>query len=294
MNEPILLRKQIIGLLILLLTVCLLEGIIYLLPNPQPAHEPTPVPDSLVTKTKPLYSRDTITLHLQPFDPNTADSITLRQLGLRPWHITNIRKYKAKNGTFRSKKHFRRLYGLTDSAFHALEPYILLPDSLPERDTLTTDTTPFDSTRFHQPSHLKRDTIIELNTADTASLQFIKGIGLYTAIQILKYRNALGGYHNAEQVREITDIDYAEWDSIIPHLTADTTLITQLKVNNASVKQLQKHPYLNFTQAKALYELRRENIHLHSIKDLNSLPLTDKEKKRLAPYLDFSVTNTPQ
>ena len=47
------------------------------------------------------------------FDPNTADSIQLLRLGLRPWQVRNIYKYRSKGGIYRTKADFARLYGLT-------------------------------------------------------------------------------------------------------------------------------------------------------------------------------------
>ena len=48
-----------------------------------------------------------------PFDPNSADSTQLLRLGLQPWQVRNIYKYRAKGGVYRSKEDFARLYGLT-------------------------------------------------------------------------------------------------------------------------------------------------------------------------------------
>ena len=35
------------------------------------------------------------------FDPNTADSSQLLRLGLQPWQVRNIYRYRAKGGVFR-------------------------------------------------------------------------------------------------------------------------------------------------------------------------------------------------
>ena len=43
---------------------------------------------------------------LFPFDPNTADSTTLLRLGLVPWQVRNIYKYRAAGGIYRSKEDF--------------------------------------------------------------------------------------------------------------------------------------------------------------------------------------------
>ena len=66
------------------------------------------------------------------FDPNTADSTQLLRLGLRPWQVRNIYRYRARGGIFRSKEDFARLYGLTVKEYRSLEPLIRIsPDYQP-------------------------------------------------------------------------------------------------------------------------------------------------------------------
>lgn len=238
------------------------------------------------------------------FDPNTADSLTLLELGLRPWQIRNMMKYRAKGGRYRQPNDFRKLYGMTDSAFAALKPYIRIDstawiarrDSLRqlrhERDSLrhVADSLRRDSIYSSRGYIVKRDTIIELNSADTTTLQYIRGIGIYTAKAIIYYRNQLGGYVSPQQIREIKQLqDYkVNFDSIVPHLRAKSDSVARLRVNYIGVERLQRHPYLSFTQAKAIYELRRNKFYLKSIDDLRGLNcLTDEDIRRIEPYLSF-------
>lgn len=61
---------------------------------------------------------------LSPFDPNTADSTQLLALGLQPWQVRNIYRYRAKGGVFREPEDFARVYGLTAGQYRELQPYI--------------------------------------------------------------------------------------------------------------------------------------------------------------------------
>ena len=63
-----------------------------------------------------------------PFDPNTADSTQLLRLGLRPWQVKNIYKYRAAGGIYRRPEDFARLYGLTRKEYRELQPYIRISD----------------------------------------------------------------------------------------------------------------------------------------------------------------------
>lgn len=255
---------------------------------------------------KKQYTRDTIAIHMQAFDPNTADSSTLVHLGLKPWQVSNMLKYRAKNGRYRKAEDMRKLYGMTDSMYHALLPYIqidtlairLFRDSLyraqrprisPSRadsDTLTRDTMP------QYVSH-KRDTVLNLRTADTTELMMIPGIGTYRAKQIVRYREQLGGFASVEQLREIKALqpllkDSLSADSLLTHFVLDSVIVEPLRVNSMRTERLQKHPYLSFEQAKAIYELRRRKVHIESIDQLQRLDgFTQEDWQRLAPYLNF-------
>ena len=241
-------------------------------------------------KWKKQYARDTIAICMQQFDPNTADSSTLVHLGLKPWQASNMLKYRAKGGRYREAEDLKRLYGMTDSMYLALLPYVVI-------DTLAIDRWR-DSVRMaadsvpRYVSH-KRDTILNLRTADTTELKMIKGIGSYRAKQIIRYREQLGGFVSVEQLREVKALqpllkDSLSTDSLLSHFFIDSVRVVPLKVNSMRVERLQRHPYLSFEQARAIYELRRRKIHLKHLDQLRTLDcLTEQDIQRLRPYLSF-------
>lgn len=220
-------------------------------------------------------------IHLQPFDPNTADSALLVSVGLKPWMAKNLIRYRTAGKVFRQPDDLRRLYGMNDTLYATLEPYIQI-----------------DTTKRHSESgvsrdsvkvlcRVKKDTTLNLNTVDTAELQLLRGVGRYTAIQIVRYRQALGGYYSVNQLYEIKELPSERVDSIAAHLFVDTSLIAPIAVNRASVKQLQRHPYISYKQAEQVYDLRRRKLQLHSMEELAGI-FTEDELLRLAPYMQFS------
>ena len=221
-------------------------------------------------------------IHLQPFDPNTADSTLLVSVGLKPFMAKNLIRYRQAGKVFRHKDELRTLYGMTDSLYATLEPFIrvdtIIADSLSRHSRDIVETL----------SREKRDTILELNTADTAELCLLRGIGTFSAVRIIRYRQALGGYYSVQQLYEIKDISQEHIDHLLPLLYADTTLITPIDVNRATVKQLYRHPYISYPQAEQLYNLRRSRGHLRSMDELTSV-FTPDERLRLAPYLLFDA-----
>lgn len=242
------------------------------------------------------FPRDTITIRMQVFDPNTADSSTLVHVGLKKWQASNMLKYRAKGGRYRRAEDIKKLYGMTDSMYMALLPYIKIDtiavdqyrDSVrrSQRDSMVVDSMP----RYVSQ---KRDTILNLRTADTTELKMIRGIGSYRAKQIVRYREQLGGFAHVKQLYEVKALqplltDSMSSDSLLAHFWLDSVIIDPLRVNSAGVEKLQRHPYLSFEQAKAIYELRRKKIHLDSITQLKKVEcFTEQELKRLTPYLSF-------
>ena len=291
--------EQWLGLLILgVIIAATLVGMKYL----QPADEPTIlVEDSVKTdfkdyqtkqdslykaKWKKTYKRDTIAIQMQMFDPNTVDSMTLLHLGFKPWQAKNMLKYRAKGGKYRKKEDLKKLYGMTDSMYLALTPYIYIKDSIvvdsARIDSVRTDSLPkWNST--------KKDTILNLRTADTTELKLIRGIGSYRAKMIVRYREQLGGYAQVKQIMEARGMDKVIADSILPHFYIDSVVVNKIPINHIRPEVLQRHPYLNFEQAKAIYEYRRKHIRIKSAEELKKIQgLSPTDIEKILIYLDFS------
>ena len=291
--------EQWLGLLVLgVIIAATLVGMKYL----QPADEPTIlVEDSIKTdfkdyqvkqdslykaKWKKTYKRDTIAIRMQMFDPNTVDSMTLLHLGFKPWQAKNMLKYRAKGGKYRKKEDLKKLYGMTDSMYLALTPYIYIKDSIVV-DSARIDSVHMDSLpKWKSP---KKDTILNLRTADTTELKLIRGIGSYRAKMIVRYREQLGRYARVEQIMEARGMDKVIADSILPHFYIDSVVVNKIPINHIRPEVLQRHPYLNFEQAKAIYEYRRKHIRIKSAEELKKIKgLSPTDIEKILIYLDFS------
>ena len=140
-----------------------------------------------------------------PFDPNTADSTQLLRLGLQPWQVRNIYKYRAHGGIYRQKEDFARLYGLTVKQYRELEPYIRISnDYLPASTLVGEGQRPIRDT-LRYPVKLQENEHVVLNTADTTQLKKVPGIGSYYASEIIRHGQRLGGFVSVDQLDEIED-----------------------------------------------------------------------------------------
>lgn len=152
---------------------------------------------------------------LFPFDPNTADSTQFLRLGLRPWQVRNIYKYRAAGGRYRKPTDFARLYGLTLKQYKRLEPYICIEKEVMAADVYGNIREEYPRHHYDYPVKLHKGEHININTADTAQLMTVPGIGPYYARQIVRKRARLGGFASPKQLLEIdgfpeTALEYME------------------------------------------------------------------------------------
>lgn len=216
---------------------------------------------------------------LTNFDPNTLDSAGFVKLGLEPYVAKNVIKYRQNGAIFRKPDDFSKVFGLKQEQFEQLKPFIAIADSF-----ATPKNTPKDA-KFEK----KTPVAVELNSADTTALKQLPGIGSGRAKQIVNYRRQLGGFSSPKQLLEINRFPEEVLSKIEPYLSVETDSIKPILVNRATVDKLRNHPYLNFYQAKAIYDLRKlGDNQLKSIEDLRNLKeFTPEELERVAPYLDF-------
>lgn len=220
-----------------------------------------------------------------PFDPNTADSTQLLRLGLRPWQVRNIYKYRQKGGVYRKKEDFARLYGLTVKEYRELEPYIRISsDYTTPASALVGEEERYERDTLKYPIKTEVPQSVNLNTTDTMLLRKVPGIGEAFARRIVRYGQRLGGYVSPEQLREIEDFP----ESAIPYFVVQQPHTQKINLNKLTLNQLQRHPYINFYQAKAITEYRRLRGPLQSLQDLKLLKDFPPEAiHRLEPYVEF-------
>lgn len=227
--------------------------------------------------------KNEISAVLQPFDPNTADSVLLRQLGLPVYIVRNILKYRAKGGVFRSPESFSRIYGLKEEVYQKLKPYITIAPLVSVSHVRTDIFRQLKDTIPYIPKY-EEGTIVDLNKADTSILKRIPGIGSTLARMIVVYRQRLGGFYDVSQLQEVphVGVELNKWFVVTP------AGLHKIQVNSASLDKLRSHPYMDFYKAKAIMEYRRKRGKIKGLSQLSMFEeFTEKDLKRLSPYLTF-------
>lgn len=233
-----------------------------------------------------IYNVETVRRKLSVFDPNTADSTLLLSLGLQPWQVRSIYRYRAKGGIYRQPSDFARLYGLTVKQYKELLPYIHISDEYkPAAEVYgSTDAVRSGRDTLRYPVKLQPGQYVTLDDADTASLRKVPGIGRYYASRIVRYRNDLGGYVSVAQLSEIEGIP----EAALSYFRVTGGAVRKLNLNRLTLNELKHHPYINFYQARRIIDYRRLKGPLHSIDDLRLLKdFSQRDIERLRPYVEF-------
>lgn len=131
--------------------------------------------------------------------------------------------------------------------------------------------------------------VVEMNAADTADFKQIKGIGSFFAKRICKFRDALGGFYNQTQLLEVYGMDSLRYNQMLAYVKIDLKKIRKINLNSISFEELKSHPYINYNQARAIVNYRKQHGSYSSENDLLKIDLiTDLDLKKIVPYLQFN------
>lgn len=226
---------------------------------------------------------------LFPFDPNDLPLEQWVALGLSERQAGALHRYEAAGGRFRTKRDLGRMRVVDPELFARWAPYIQLPDSLEPRQAWperALGAGPDAGERAMRTAGGART--VELNSADSAALVAVPGIGPAFARGLIKYRDKLGGYRSLDQLAEV----YVLRDKpdavarIRERLVIDTLLVRHLPVNTVTVEELAAHPYGGWQVAKALVAYRKQHGPFRSVGDIRGCALvSDSVFRKLAPYL---------
>lgn len=237
------------------------------------------------------------------FDPNTVDSLTLIGLGLKPWKVKNFLHYRAAGKVFRSAEEMGNTYGWTEEDVEKVRGYVRVEKEY-ERDgrrlfgkteknrtrewmdeekrderERREDRQTYTSNKFHAL------TKVDVNTADTATLRRIPGVGEKISEAIVRYRERLGGFYSVEQLTEIKIVspELLEW-----FMVSASSNVQKIPINRASFQALNRHPYISYEQTKALLQYVRLYGEVKDEETLLSTGIFTKEDlEKFKPYIAY-------
>ncbi|CAN5566515.1 helix-hairpin-helix domain-containing protein [soil metagenome] len=224
------------------------------------------------------------------FNPNGLSESSWKRLGLSDKQIQSIKKYEAKGGKFRTKQDVKKMYCIKTEQYESLEPYIQIASPAEQGRIELKPKSIFQDGKVESTSTLttsKKESfvIVELNTADSAMLTSIKGIGAFYAKNIIKYRNSIGGFVSKEQLLEIWKFDQEKLNSIEKFIDIDVSKIKKININTCEAADL-KNEYVKWAVANGIVNYRKNHGKYKTVDEIKKTDLVDEETyRKIAPYL---------
>lgn len=129
---------------------------------------------------------------------------------------------------------------------------------------------------------------IDFNEADSVVLQIVPGIGQTMASRIVKFRESIGGLHQKEQLLDVYGMTPELVEKLFDHFEFSPGIIRMIPINQISVQDLAKHPYISYGAAKVIIAFREQHGVYRQPDDLLQIKILNQEwVDRLAPYLEF-------
>jgi len=222
--------------------------------------------------------KETLKAERFDFDPNALPEKDWKRLGFSEKQIKSIKNFESKGGKFRKKEDLKKMYCIKEDVYFSLEPYIRIaaeskPAAIFVASKVITVAAP--------------QALVEINTADSAQLTNLKGIGPFFAKMIIKYRDQLGGFYAKEQLMEVWKFDKEKYDAIEKSITVDPARIRKINLNACEADQL-KGAYLKWNAANAIVNYRKQHGKFKTIDDIRKTDLVDEETlRKIAPYLEL-------
>jgi DNA uptake protein ComE-like DNA-binding protein len=297
-------RYERIGYAVLLVALLLAFGLRYLLALKAPplvvieesiSNDFTVKENPFVNSTSMLHSgRNTSSKGKQfkipngPIHVNKLSSEDWMNMGFSSAQAAVITRFRTSVGGFSSLQQMKKCF-VMDEAFLELGRERFVFDALisshfkPLKDTIRA------SVGAAPVSLIPKPRVIDLNSADTAILQSLNGVGPYWAKKIFRYKEKLGGFLHPSQLLEIEGMDSLLFHNISPCVVVDTSFVYRIPINRVSAYKLQQHPYFGKNLAVALVNYRERHGPFRSSGQLKNCLLVDPHIfRKIVPYLSFS------
>jgi DNA uptake protein ComE-like DNA-binding protein len=107
--------------------------------------------------------------------------------------------------------------------------------------------------------------------------------------RIIKYRNLLGGYVSADQLKEVYGLPEETFIMISSKVFADSLSVRKIRINEADYKELIRHPYFKKNEVSAILKYRELKGKITDIGVMIENKLISPETgRKIKGYLDFA------
>ncbi len=246
-----------------------------------------------------------------PFSPNLASVDDFLRLGIPQKIAQTIVNYRSKGGVFRRKEDVKKMYNFPPDLYAKLEPFIIIEETKPTQNNtqvaqnkaIASNVNPATSTpvtNYNIPTNVpgaynnttkfnsKKNFsgTIDINQSTAEQWQQLPGVGAGYARKIVSFREKLGGFASAEQVKETFGLPDSTFQKIKPFLKPSPILQT-ININTVSQEDLCKHPYCKFNHAKLIINYRDMHGKYQNAESLKKVYAIQDILPKLLPYLSY-------
>lgn len=224
-------------------------------------------------KYKSHYKRKTYKTAPERFDPNNYLEADWSALGLSLKQVAVVMNF-TKRGLY-SNEDLKKIFVIPPALYEIIKDSTFYP---------TKENKPFEDSKEKQIL-IKS---LHLNTASTTDLEHLKGIGPFYAKMILKYRDALGGFVDKNQLLEVYKMTPEVVAILENNCIIDPSFCRKMNINTLTALELQAHPYLDWSQANSIVKIREQKVGYLNVNELLESHLIDENTfLKLLPYLSL-------
>lgn len=255
---------------------------------------------SYASSVSEAFNDDVVTFHAYKkevkrfkFNPNTISDEQWLSLGLNKGQVRILRKYITKGGKFTHAEDVLKFKFVNEEIWKELIPYIELEEA-PQTAKYLAATKDTSRVYSENQAKIKAERLLafkqtlsfDINTCSRWNLQQLDLIDSVSIDIIMRYKRKLGGFIHLSQLYEIEGVDTTNFGKLKQHLSLDLMSVKTININNCSVSQLNKHPYLNYSVAAALVNYRTAHGKYAQLSDLKKcIAMNDNLLKKISPYL---------
>ena len=206
----------------------------------------------------------------RPFEQFSIDTVGveyLRLIGFSTRQAEALIEYRNRGKGIFSMNELRDCYAVSEEMADSLAHFIILSVRNPY------------------------DGLVEINSADSATLRKVRGIGAKTVVAVMQYRKLLGGFVRKEQISELKCVTTENFERICEQIYCDSCNISKIDINFARSQRIGVHPYISDLALRKIIKTRELKGGWSTIEEMIDDDIfTRDEAERLRPYLRFAFT----